>query len=248
VVFALTTQASEQQQQRMVVPWQAGERLEYQVKFSFITAGSASIEVLGVEPIRGHDAWHTQFQLKGGRFGYDVAYHFDSWIDVTSLASLRFHSDADQNGKDRIKRYEIFPDRAVFIDETPNPLGTAEQPSVENPLDDGSFLHFIRTVPLEVGKTYEYPRYFRPDRNPVTVKVIKREKIKVPAGEFAAIQIQPVINTPGKTMFSKGGNAKLWLSDDANRYVLQVKTVLAVGSINLYLKSVRPAAPPPAQR
>jgi hypothetical protein len=59
-----------------------------------------------------------------------------------------------------------------------------------------------------------------------------------------AIQIQPIINTPGKTMFSKGGNARVWLSDDENRHVLQVKTMLAVGSINLYLKSVRAAASP----
>jgi hypothetical protein len=242
VVIALTAHAPAQQ--RMQVPWQAGERLEYQVKFSFLNAGSASMEVLGVEQIRGRDAWHTQFQLQGGRFGYDVKYHFDSWIDVTTLATMRFHSDADQNGKDRVKRYEIYPERAVYVDETPNPLGTAEQPSVENPLDDGSFLHFIRTVPLEVGKTYEFQRYFRPDRNPVTVKVIKRERIKVPAGDFMAIQIQPIINTPGKTMFSKGGNARVWLSDDANRHVLQVKTMLAVGSINLYLKSVRAAASP----
>jgi uncharacterized protein DUF3108 len=240
IVAALTTQTPAQQ--RATVPWQVGERLDYQIKFTFLNAGTGSMEVIGIEQIRGRDAWHTQFRLQGGKFGYDVAYLFDSWGDVTTLASMRFHSDADQNGKERVKRYEIFPDRSVFVEETPNANGTAEQRSVQDPLDDGSFLYFVRTVPLEVGRTYEFQRYFRPDRNPVTIKVLKRERIKVPAGEFQAIVIQPIINTPGKTLFSKGGNAQIWLSDDANRYVLQMKTNLVVGSIGLYLKSVRPAS------
>ena len=226
-------------QGRMAAPWDVGEKLEDQVKFSFLTVGAGSMEVVGIEEIRGRDAWHTQFKMEGSKFGYDVSYLFDSWGDVASFASLRFHSDADQNGKERVKRYEIFPDRMAYVEETPNANGTAEQKSVENPLDDGSFLYFIRTVPLEVGKTYEFQRYFRPDRNPVTIKVLRREKVKVPAGEFEAIVIQPIINTPGKTMFSKGGNAHIWLSDDDKRYMLQMKSNLPVGSINLFLRAIR---------
>src|SRR5918999_545124 len=151
----LTIASSAVAQERMSVPWDVGEKLEYQVKFSFLTVGSGSMEVVGIEEIRGRPAWHTQFRMKGSKFGYDVAYLFDSWGDVSNFASLRFHSDADQNGKERVKRYEIFPDRVAYVEETPNANGTAEQKSVESPLDDGSFLYFVRTVPLEVGKPYE---------------------------------------------------------------------------------------------
>ena len=35
----------------------------------------------------------------------------------------------------------------------------------------------------EVG-SYEFNRYFKPDRNPVRLTVLRKERIKVPAGEF----------------------------------------------------------------
>src|SRR5207244_11286072 len=53
--------------------------------------------------------------------------------------------------------------------------------TVPDPLDDAAFLYWIRTVPLEVGKRYEYQRYFRPERNPVIVEVLGRVRVGVAA-------------------------------------------------------------------
>jgi hypothetical protein len=131
--------------------------------------------------------------------------------------------------------FEIFPERAVFVENGED----STQASVQNPLDDGSFLYFLRTIPLAVGETYTFERYFRPDRNPVTIKVLRKEHIEVPAGEFDAIVVQPIINTKG--IFSENGHAEVWLSDDENRIMLQMKSGLSFGSLNLYLKSYRPA-------
>ena len=90
-------------------------------------------------------------------------------------------------------------------------------------------------MPLEPGQTYHFNRYFKPDRNPVTIRVLRRERIKVPAGTFDAIVVQPVIKSKG--IFSEGGHAEVWLSDDENRMLLQIKSRLSIGSLNLYLKS-----------
>ena len=229
-------------QARMEVPWRVGERAEYDVRFTSARVGTGSMEVMGIVPIRGRDAWHTQFRIRGGTFFYKVNDLFESWTDVTNLASLRYHSDQEEGGSDREKRFEIFPDKQVFIEQTgKGEFATMEQPSVKDPLDDGSFLYFIRTVPLEVGQTYTFNRYFRPDRNPVTIKVLRKEKVRVPAGEFDAIVIQPIIKTRG--IFSEEGEAQVWLSDDPSRIMLQMKSKLKIGSINLYLKSYRPGSP-----
>ena len=90
-----------------------------------------------------------------------------------------------------------------------------------------------------MGQTYSFNRYFKPDRNPVTIKVVRKERIRVPAGEFDAIVVQPIIKTPG--IFSENGHAEVWLSDDKHRIMLQMKSALSFGSINLYLTSYRPA-------
>ena len=114
-----------------------------------------------------------------------------------------------------------------------------EEASVSQPLDDGSFLYFLRTIPLEVGQTYDFNRYFRPDRNPVRIKVLRKERVKVPAGTFDAIVVQPVIKTKG--IFSENGHAEVWLSDDDRHIMLQLKSALSFGSLNLYLKSYSPS-------
>ena len=95
---------------------------------------------------------------------------------------------------------------------------------------------------LTVGQTYSFDRYFRPDRNPVRITVLRRERITVPAGTFDAIVLQPIIKTKG--IFSENGHAEIWLSDDDRRIMLQLKSKLSFGSLNLYLKSYFPSPNP----
>lgn len=228
IVVALTMPAEPARQ--VPVPFSVGERLEYDVKFGVLKVGSGRMEVVGVESIRGREAWHTAFTVKGGTFFYKVNDRLESWIDVENFASLRHVQDLQEGKRDRERRFEIYPDRMVYT-ENDGP----EQQSARDPLDDASFLYFIRTVPLSVGQTYDFPRYFRPDRNPVRVRVLRKESVKVPAGRFDAIVIQPIIKSKG--IFSENGRAEIWLSDDDRRIMLQLKSNLSFGTLNLYLKS-----------
>jgi hypothetical protein len=230
---ALATNPLDAQERTQPVPFGVGERFEYEVKLGPFKAGRGSMEVAGIDTVRGRLAYHTVFRVKGGLLGYKADNTMESWIDTTTLASLRFVQDFEQTGSDRNKRYEIYPERAVYQDgEKP------EQPSVADPLDDGSFIYFIRTVPLEIGRTYTYERYFRPDRNPVRIKVLRRETVKVPAGTYQTIVVQPIIKSKG--IFSENSKAEIWFSEDATRIMVQMKADLPVGSLNLYLKSARP--------
>ncbi len=215
------------------VPFAIGERATYEVHFGKLKVGTGTMEVLGIEDIRGRPSWHTRFRIRGGIPFYRVDDVLESWIDREHFHSLRFVQDLEEGGKVRERRFEICPDRQVFRE------GDGEdEKSVASPLDDGSFIYFVRTIPLEEGQTYEFDRYFRPDRNPVKVRVLGRETIRVPAGTFKTIVIQPVIKAKG--IFSEQGEARIWLSDDSQRIMVQMKTKTKIGSLNLYLKSNRP--------
>ena len=72
------------------------------------------------------------------------------------------------------------------------------------------------------------------------ITVLRKERIKVPAGTFDAIVIRPSVKSKG--IFSENGQAEVWLSDDERHIMLQLKSKLSFGSLNLYLKSYR--APP----
>lgn len=225
---------------RAKVPFGTGERLEYEVRFGSLKVGRAHMEVVGLDNLRGREAWHTAFWVQGGNFLYRVNDVYESWMDVETLSSLRFVQELEEGGKETERRFEIYPERAVFVQTSKKPA--KEEKSVSQPLDDGSFLYFIRTIPLEVGQTYDFNRYFRPDRNPVRIRVLRKERIKVPAGTFNAIVVQPVIKTKG--IFSENGHAEVWLSDDDRRIMLQLKSKLSFGSLNLYLKSYSPSPNP----
>jgi hypothetical protein len=230
-------------------PFGPGERLTYEIRFGALRLGRGEMEVQELAIVRGQPAYHTVFRVQGGTPFFRVDDLFESWFATSDLSSLRFHQDQDEGPKQRRRRYEIYPDRQRFEERTAKPGKQGERPSVANPLDDGSFLYFLRTVPLEVGRTSHFHQYFKPERNPVTIKVLRRERIKVPAGTFDAIVVQPVISTTG--IFAEGGRAEVWLSDDSRRMMLQLKSKVSFGSLNLYLTTHRPptaAATPLAAR
>lgn len=215
------------------VPFGVGERLEFDIRFGKLHVGTGSMEVLPLDTVRGRDAWHTIFRLSGGIPFYHVNDRYEDWFDTHTLSSLRYWQDIDEGNYEPKRHYEIFPDRKEYIENDKPP-----QLSVARPLDEGSFLYFLRTIPLRVGMDTSFNDYFRADRNPVRFKVLRRDTIEVPAGRFAAIVIQPIFESK---LFSEGGHAEIWLSDDENRIMLQMKSHVKFGSLNLYLKSYQPS-------
>jgi hypothetical protein len=216
------------------VPFRVGERLTYQAKVNFLSAGAATMSVEDVEAVRGRPSYHTVFDVKGRVLFFHVADHYESWFDTTDLVSLHHVQHIDETKYSADRTYDFYPDRRVYV------RNGVENPSVADPLDEGSFIYFMRSIPLEVGKTYEFNRYYHLDRNPVVIKVERREHITVPAGEFDAIVVQPVIKSKG--LFSENGQAEVWFADDSTRQLLRLKSKLPVGTLYLELKQVESAS------
>ena len=112
--------------------------------------------------------------------------------------------------------------------------------SVTNPLDDGSFLYFIRTIPLVVGQTYSFDRYFQA-RSQSGHHQGRAQGAHQRARRRVRRDRRAAHHQDAKGIFSENGHAEVWLSDDKNRIMLQMKSGLSFGSINLYLTSYRPA-------
>lgn len=212
-------------------PFRVGERLTYSVRVGKFGRGTAVAEILGIETLRGRAVYHSVFRINGSMLVFRVQDRYESWFDPSSFVSLRYHQHIDQGPYDRNRTFEIFPERGVYRDAQGNEL-----PTVERPLDDGAFLYFLRTIPMEVGKTYSWNRYFKPDRNPVRVTVVRRERIRVPAGEFEAFVLQPRIKAKG--IFAENANAEVWISDDDARMMLQMRTKLPFGAVSFQLRTI----------
>jgi hypothetical protein len=220
-------------------PFVVGERAEYEVKYGIIRAGSASLSVVGIDTVRGRDAYRFRLTFAASVnvlvYRYSTRDTMQSWVDTSKFQSLRFHQDQVQRGKARTKRYEIFPDRRTFTDGN-----DPEQPSVTDPLDDVAFLYFVRTQNLDVGYGRQWSRYFKATNNPVMLKALRKETIEVAGRKWNTVVVQPIIKT--STLFSDGAEAQVWISDDSVRAIVQIKTKLSVGSITMRLTSYVPSS------
>ena len=212
-------------------PFAVGEKLEYDVRYLGGRVGKGIMEVREITNVRGRPAWHTMFSVEGRvLFVISVNITLESWFDVMSLNSLRFHQDQRYTGTKKIQHIEIYPERGMFKEDDRPELVT-----VADPLDDGSFLYFVRTIPLEVGQTYTFQRYYKPEKNPVKITVTRRETVTTPAGTFRTLVLQPDIKSGG--LFGEG-KSEVWVTDDTARMVVQMKSDLPVGTLTLYLTKI----------
>ena len=226
------------------VPFAPGERLDYQVKLGMFSAGEGYMSVEGVDTVRGRPTYHLVMNIKGSlMFGAaKVNDAYQSWLDTRDLVSLHFVSDKHEVRYKSFKEFAIYPaeKRWQQLDEN-----HADSMDTDRPLDEIAFMYWLRTIPLEVGQTYTYDRYFVRKSNPVVIKVVRKESKEVPAGTFDCIVVQPIITNAGG-LFGKGGNAELYFTDDANRRLVYMRSELPlVGSLTLHLKAARPGTPVP---
>ena len=107
------------------IPFGVGERLEYNARFGPISVGEGAMEVLEIQDVRGLDAWHTRFQLKGGLAFYKADFLLESWFDVNRIYSLRFVNDSEQGGKVRERaKLGVRFSSIVLADGTQIPIST----------------------------------------------------------------------------------------------------------------------------
>ena len=214
------------------LPFRIGEYHEYDLKFGVISVGSGSLSVSGPDTLRGREVMRLRYEINGGVPFFRVRDVMESWFDTTNMLSLRFTQDLNEGSKHYNRFFDFYPDELIVLER-----GKPRAPTVASPLDDASFIFYVRTLDLQVGQTLSFSRYFRPNANPVTIQVLRKETITVPAGTFKTVVVKPIIRTSG--IFSEGGQAELWFSDDPAHTLIQMKAKLSFGSLSLYMRPPR---------
>lgn len=214
-------------------PFGVGESFEYSAKAGFITLGQASMAVTRIDTVRGKPAYHFRYHIEGGNRLFRLDDVNESWTTVDDLISLRFHQEMNQNDKHRVRRFEIYPDSGFYRQEGVEKT----QATPAKPVDDAAIVYYLRTHDLEVGKAYRFDNYFKAAKNPLIVRVHSRETMELPDGsKVPCIVLQPMIGDDG--LFSNRSDARIWITDDARRIPVQIRSRLPWLTITLRLEKM----------
>jgi hypothetical protein len=189
--------------------------------------GHGAMWVDGPEVVRGTETWVLHFGFKARLGPVKVSDTTESWLDPQRMASLRFVKHERHPFSSHDEDIALFPDQKRWSGAN----GESGDAITAAPLDELSFIYFLRTVPLDADSTYSFNRHFDAARNPTTVKVVRRGSVTVGAGTFDAILVEMRVRDPAR--YRGEGVIRIHFSDDARRLPLRIESTLPVAGTAL---------------
>jgi Protein of unknown function (DUF3108) len=221
-------------------PFYVGERLEYAVRLSGVgMKGRGAMWIDGPELVRGIETWVLHFGFKARVGPVRVSDATQSWLDPRRMASLRFTKRERHPLSSEDEDVTLYPDERRWSAAD----GEAGESFSDAPLDELSFIYFLRTVPLAEGAVYTFDRHFDAARNPTVVRAVKRERLTTGAGTFATVLIEMRVKDPAR--YQGQGVIRIHFSDDERRLPVRIESnIPQAGRVVMTLESLPAIAPP----
>ncbi|HYO46602.1 MAG TPA: DUF3108 domain-containing protein [Gemmatimonadota bacterium] len=221
-------------------PFYPGESMEYSVGYGRLPAGTLEIGIDELDTLDGRPAYHIVFKAASNQaisFLYDINSREESWFDAREFYSLRYRRESTENDETRTKEYVFDQQRQVRIE----PDGDVE-PASPRAVDQVAMFYYVRLLPLEPGSKFVLRNQADPDDNPLTIEVLKKERVKVPAGTFDAYVLDLDVRTDGG-LFKKGGENRIWVTTDARHVPVKISSKVGLGSFEAELVDYTRGAP-----
>ncbi|HEV8117291.1 MAG TPA: DUF3108 domain-containing protein [Thermoanaerobaculia bacterium] len=206
-----------------------GEKLLFAMSILGVAGGDLTLSAAAAE-LGGKPVYKFEMGVVSNNFlskFYVVRDTIVSWVEPGSFRSLRYEKHAVEGKRVRDELTEFDYEKGVAIqDGKPTPLGEAS-------LDTLSSVYYLRTLALEADKPPSL-RVFSGKPHVLTVEIQGKEFVEVPAGKFRTIRVEP--KSAGSSLVGK--NLVLWLTDDAKRIPVQLRSKLNVGTLVGKLKSI----------
>ncbi|MFQ5890026.1 MAG: DUF3108 domain-containing protein [Gemmatimonadota bacterium] len=222
---------------------QVGERLEYAIELARLRLGTGVLAVEGREEVEGIPTFRVTLEVGIGGPFMRVEESKVSWIATEPFRSLRFEKRRRRKDGRLARRYRFDHAAGTYLAEDWSeeagiymPISGAggAGPIPAAALDELGVLYLIRHLALESGRTYATRQYFETEKNPVVVRVLGTEEIRVPAGKFRTLVLEPDI--PATDIFRADKKARLYVTDDARRLIVKVTTTTRLGTVVAYLR------------
>ena|SRR5688572_22219944 len=211
IAFALTTLAAapagDNARARPIV--RPGEEIVYAVHSSrFGNIGKATLRVES-DTLDGRPAYRLSFDFSARVALFKVSDHTRSWLDTEQLRTLRYSKSESSPLGGRKEDVRVGDDVAT-----------------SQPLDELSFIYFVRALDLPVGDTIVVNRHFDPARNPVRITAVGPCYYEM--------------RVPDPRQKSGSSRLRFLIADDDTRVPLRIESDMPVaGRITMTLVSTR---------
>jgi hypothetical protein len=205
------------------LPFSVGEKITYEVRIrNGDKVGTATMWIEGPVDVRGTSTYLLRFDSRIRIAFLSAVSRSSSWFDPVRGSALRFVKHEQNPLTSNDESVDLYPD----LKEWKSAKGETGVSPSSTPLDELSFMYFIRTLPMTPGTTYRLDRHFDLARNPTTVNVIRREIIPTPMGELRVVLVEMRVRDPRH--YKGEGVIRIHLTDDACRIPARIESAMPV--------------------
>jgi len=223
-----------------------GEFLQYDVSYGFFDAAKATLEIApSAKEINGRKTMHIVGKGKSTgalRWFFKVDDRYETYIDEEAILPWKFvrHVREGDYELDRNIAFDHYSNKAVVFQK--DTKSYAVKPNTQDLL---SAFYYARTLDLnnaKIGQEFVINTFFDREMYPLKIKFLGREEVETSLGEFKCLKFRPMVEK-GR-VFKEEEDMTLWISDDANKVPIRLKTNLLVGSIKMDLVKTKNLAAP----
>ncbi len=223
------------------MPFHPGQELVYQASWIGIPAASGKVVLRpdhGDPALLTAEIWINTNRLTDKLYRMRDYLREDFTAGALKPAEMRIH----QNEGRRHDTFNVTFDHrdhvVTLVKHGPRGQQTRKFLS-NNPSGPVSGAMMALTQPLKVGDSLHFDAFSGTTRYVFELKVVRRERIGTPLGEFDAFRIVPSVSyLSGGTIDDKVHDTTLWVSADARRLPLRVESAVFIGSVRIELVKV----------
>lgn len=205
-----------------------GEKLEYRIRYGPIVAGNSRLSIPELVLYNGYpaykivsEAWSNSFFSKF----YKVDDRIESITDARGIFSWHF--------KKRLREGSFKQDIEIRYDQENN-LTFVENDTLKVTsfvLDVLAAMYYVRTQELAPGDTLYLDHQDNRKLYPLKIVVHARERVKIKAGNFDCLVVEPFLRDPG--LFKQRGTLLIHMTDDHRKIPVKLTSEIYVSKFDL---------------
>jgi len=232
---ALTLGAAPSGAQSRALPFAVGEKFEYVARAPHGLRGKATMWIEGPVAVRGVETMVLRFDFSTKVGFVTISDRTTSWLDPLHMAAMRF----DKKEVRFLARHNEHVEMEPATREWTEADGRTGRSPTSQPLDELSFIYWLRTVSLEPGESMTLERHFDPARNPTVIRSLGRGRVETPLGTFTTREVEMRVRDARN--YKGEGVIRFSFSDDSCRRPVRIEsTIPDAGTVVMTLASASP--------